>query len=157
METLRLIGQVAQQSGVSTDTIRYYERIGLLPKAARSPSGYREYGESTAGRVRLIQNALRFGFSLKQVGAFLGVRQAGGAPCKNVRAAGAKLLEAMECKIVELMATRDSMVETIRQWDELLTATPEGQPAHLLEALAAGCSGPAIKLRPLTGQRSGQS
>ena len=133
------IGQLAQRSGVSTDTIRYYERIGLLPKAARPPSGHREYGEAAAGKVWLVRNALRFGFSLKQVGTFLGVRQAGGAQCKNVRAEGAKVLEAMECQIAELMVSRDAMVATIRQWDERLAGTPEGQPAHPLEALATGC------------------
>jgi len=85
--------------------------------------------------VRLVQNALRFGFSLKQVGAFLGVRQTGGVPCKNVRAAGAQILEAIEHQIAELAASRESIKETLKQWDQRLSATPEGQLAHLLEAL----------------------
>src|SRR5438552_10381305 len=95
------IGELAKRSSVSADTIRYYERIGLMPKPARTWAGYREYSESAIDRVRLVRNALRFGFSLKQVGAFLGVRQAGGAPCKHVRAAGAQVLEAIDLQIAE--------------------------------------------------------
>jgi MerR family transcriptional regulator, copper efflux regulator len=136
MEQRLRIGQLAERCGVSADTIRYYERIGLMPKAARTSAGYREYSESAKDRVRLVQNALRFGFSLKQVGAFLGVRQAGGAPCKHVRAAGAQILEAIEQRIAELMASRESIKETLELWDRRLSQTPEGRPAHLLEALA---------------------
>ena len=109
-----------------------------MPKAARTPSGYREYTESALERVRLVQNAVRFGFSLKQVRAFLGVRQAGGAPCKNVRAAGTQILEAIERQIADLTASRESIIETLGQWDQRLSQTPEGRPAHLLEALPAG-------------------
>jgi DNA-binding transcriptional MerR regulator len=131
------IGQLAERSGVSADTIRYYERIGLMPKPARNAAGYREYSESAKDRVRLVQNALRFGFSLKQVGAFLGVRQAGATPCRNVRAAGAEILDAIEQRISELMASRESIKETLEQWDLRLAQTPEGRPAHLLEGLGA--------------------
>ena len=58
------IGELAERSGVSADTIRYYERIGLMSKAARTSAGYRESSESAIDRVRLVQNALRFGFTL---------------------------------------------------------------------------------------------
>ena len=131
------IGEVAKRSGVSADTIRYYERIGLLPKAPRTTAGYREYGVSAVDRVRLVQNALRFGFSLKQVGAFLQVRQAGGAPCKHVRAAGTQILEAIEQRIAELTPSRESIKETLELWDRRLSQTPEGRQAHLLEMLPA--------------------
>jgi len=144
------IGQLAERSNVSADTIRYYERIGLMPKAARTSAGYREYGDSAVDRVRLVQNALRFGFSLKQVGAFLGVRQSGGAPCKNVRAAGAQVLEAIERQIAELIASRESIRETLNQWDQRLSQTPEGRPAHLLETLPLE----PVRHRPLVGRRS---
>ena len=151
------IGKLAECSGVSADTIRYYERIDLLPKAARTPAGYREYNESAIHRVRLVQNALRFGFSLKQVAAFLGVRHAGGAPCKNVRAAGALILEAIERQIAGLMLSRESVRETLELWDSRLSQTPEGRPAHLLEALPAGQAPSPGDRRRLVGRRSGQA
>jgi DNA-binding transcriptional MerR regulator len=145
------IGELAKQSGVSADTIRYYERIGLMPKPARTSSGYREYGESAIGRVRLVQNSLRFGFSLKQVGAFLETRQAGRAPCKQVRAAGTQILEAIERQITELTAARESIRETLERWDQRLSQTPEGRPAHLLEALPVGAmQTPARRRLPIS-------
>ena len=132
------IGEFAERTGVSVETIRHYERIGVLPKASRTAAGYREYSESALPRARLVRNALRFGFSLKQLGTFLGVRQAGGAPCKNVRAAGAQVLAAIERQMVELTEARESVQETLKLWDERLKQTPEGQQAHLLEALPMG-------------------
>jgi len=144
------------RSGVSADTIRYYERTGLMPKAARTSAGYREFSESAIDRVRLVQNALRFGFSLKQVGTFLGVRQAGGAPCKNVRADGAQILEAIERQIAELTVSRESVRETLKLWDRRLSQTPEGRPARLLEALPAREEQSPITRRRLVGRRSGQ-
>jgi MerR family copper efflux transcriptional regulator len=157
MEQQRLrIGQLAKRSGVSPDTVRYYERIGLMPKPPRTSGGYREYSESAIKRVRLVQNALRFGFSLKQVGVFFGARQAGGAPCKHVRAAGTQILEALEHQIAELTASRESIKETLKLWDRRLSQTPEGRPAHLLEALPDGETQFPSGRRLLPGKRSQQ-
>jgi DNA-binding transcriptional MerR regulator len=140
------IGQLAERCCVSADTIRYYEKISLLPRAERTPSGYRQYREPAIGRVRLVRNALRFGFSLKEIGAFLRVRQSGGTPCQNVRAAGGRILEAMDRQMGELTATREWMKAALKEWDERLALTPAGRPAHLLEALQADDS-------PATGRR----
>jgi len=127
-----------------------------MPKPARTPAGYRVYSESAIERVRLVQNALRFGFSLKQLGAFLGVRHAGGAPCKNVRAAGAQILQAIEHQIVELTASRESIKETLELWDRRLSQTPDGRAAHLLEALPTDEMQSPVGRRPLVGRRSRQ-
>jgi DNA-binding transcriptional MerR regulator len=151
MDQRRLrIGQLAKRSGVSVDTTRYYERIGLMPKAARSASGYWEYIEHAINRVRLIQNALWFGFSLKEVRAFLKIRQAGGTPCQQVRAAATQILEAIEQRIAELTASRQAMIETVKQWDQKLSQTPKGQPAYLLEALWADDTSLRARRRPAT-------
>jgi hypothetical protein len=107
--------------------------------------------------VRLVQNALRFGFSLKQVGAFLGVRHAGGAPCRSVRAGGARILEAIERQIAELTVSRESIKETLKLWDLRLSQTPDGRPAHLLEVLPAGEGQSPVGRRRLVGRRSGQA
>src|SRR5262249_32193700 len=73
-------------------TIRYYERIGVLPKAARTKSGYRQYPESSLVRISIVRNAVRYGFSLKQVAHFIHARDHGRAPCREVRAAGEEIL-----------------------------------------------------------------
>ena len=72
-------------SGVSPDTIRYYERLGLLPRPVRSAAGYRQCSRGIVKRLMLIRNAQRFGFSLRAIGGFLRVREAGGAPCRDVQ------------------------------------------------------------------------
>jgi DNA-binding transcriptional MerR regulator len=131
------IGELADRAGVSRDTIRYYERMGLLPKAPRTASGYRQYAEGAIGRVRLVRDARRFGFPLKEVATFLRVREAGGAPCRQVREAAQHLVDDIDRQIGELRAARDAMRKTIRDWDQRLTRTSAGARAHLLEALPA--------------------
>jgi DNA-binding transcriptional MerR regulator len=134
-KTMQTIGRIAERSGVSRDTIRYYEKLGLLPPAARTPSGYRMYPDAAVGRIGLVRNAVRFGFSLKELASFLRAREQGGAPCRHVRAAGERILAAIEQQIAELTTTRDALHATLRDWDVRLSHTPAGRPAHLLEAL----------------------
>ncbi|HJU43909.1 MAG TPA: heavy metal-responsive transcriptional regulator [Vicinamibacterales bacterium] len=129
------IGQLARDSGVSADTIRYYERLGLLPRPSRTPNGYREFPDGAVTRVHVIRNAVRFGFPLKEVARFLKVRDAGGAPCDQVRAVGQKLLIQMDEKIAELVTTRAAMAATLQDWDTRLARAGGGHRAHLLEAV----------------------
>ena len=130
------IGQLAREAGVTVDTIRYYERVGLLPKPARTSAGYREFPDGAVARLLVIRNAIRFGFPLKEVARVLRVRDAGGAPCDQVRAFGQKLLAQMDERIAELSATRDAMDRTLREWDTRLRSTGPGKRAHLLESIA---------------------
>lgn len=146
MERLLTIGDVAARTGESRDTIRYYERIGLVPKPARTPSGYRQYRAGIVRRLTLIRNAQRFGFSLREVGGFLGVRDSGGKPCDDVRAAAERMLGAVDRQIAELLATRKRMKANLKTWDAVLAATPPNQPAFLLESLQ--------RLEPTTPKRN---
>ncbi len=68
------IGQVAREAGVNIQTIRYYERRGLLPEPSRGDSGYRYYGEEAVKHIRFIRNAKELGFSLKEIGELLSLR-----------------------------------------------------------------------------------
>src|SRR5213080_1572261 len=77
-------GQLARQTGVSTDTLRHYERLRLLPLPQRTAGNYREYPPSSQQRVELIQRALTIGFSLPELKTILTVRDKGGAPCRHV-------------------------------------------------------------------------
>ena len=129
------IGEAAAQSGVSADTIRYYERIGVLPKPPRSDSGYRRYTDAHVGRIVFVRNAARFGFPLKELSSFLTSREKGQPPCRRVRAAGERLLQDMERQIAELREARNQMRRTLADWDERLARTPAGTPARLLESL----------------------
>jgi MerR family Zn(II)-responsive transcriptional regulator of zntA len=137
MGALLSIGKVAAMSGLTPDTIRYYERRGLLPAPARTPAGYRQYSEGVVRRLSLIRNAQKFGFPLSAIAGFLRVREAGGRPCHDVRAAAQRMLEAMELQLAELSSTRTRMRRTLRQWDRTLERTPSDQQARLLERLPA--------------------
>lgn len=126
-------GELARLCGVSPDTIRHYERLGVLPAAARGANRYRCFPRETAGRVMLIRRALAIGFSLAEVGRILRQRDAGGAPCRNVRALAGEKLADLERRIEEMIAVRDELRTMIEEWDVRLAATRDGELAHLLE------------------------
>ena len=125
------IGQLARTSGVSPDTIRYYEKIGLLPVTARTSGGYREYPPGAVNRIRVIRNAVQLGFPLREIAKVLRTRDAGGAPCREVRDYATALVEQIERRIGELRSERRAMLAMIR--DTKLAATPPGARARLLE------------------------
>src|SRR5687768_2905941 len=126
------IGQLAHSTGVSTDTIRYYEKIGLLPHALRTDSGYREYPDEAGNRIRVIRNAVQLGFPLKEIAKVLNVRDAGGAPCRQVRDYTQGLVAEIDHRIEQLQAEKREMVGMIRSWDRRLAQTPPGSRALLL-------------------------
>ena len=141
MEPFLSIGEVAVRTGESRDTIRYYERVGLVPRPMRTPAGYRQYRSGIVNRLALIRSAQRFGFSLKEIRGFLGVRDGGGKPCHDVRAGAERMLEAVDRQIAELTATRREMKATLKTWDVKLAATPGNRPAFLLDSLAPASAG----------------
>ncbi len=130
------IGAAAARSGVTADTLRYYERQGLLPKAPRTDGGYRQYTSAAIERIRFVRNALRFGFSVRQVAAFVRARESGRPPCADVRASASRLLDEMETRLRELTIAREQLRETLADWDRRLASTPPGSAARLLEHLS---------------------
>ena len=132
------IGQLARATAVKTSTIRFYERLGLLPRAARTVSGYRVFSEQAVRRVRVVQAAKQFGFSLRDIGTFLRTRDDGGKPCEQVREAARELLQTIDADIAALRAQRHSVQTTLRRWDRILARTPVSQRARLLETLRPG-------------------
>ncbi len=126
----------AAAAGVSTDTLRHYERIGLLPRTSRTPAGYRRYPPETVERVRLIQRALAVGFSLTELTSVLVQRDRGEPPCHRVRALVGERLEALDNRLRDLQILRDEMRIVLREWDQRLAQTPNGQRARLLDMLS---------------------
>ena len=126
---------VAQATGISTDTLRHYEKHGLLPGVTRSAAGYRQYSAATVERVLLIQRALVVGFSLADVKRVLAVRDKGGAPCVGVRALVAERLQQLTHRIDELQTLRNELQSLLADWDTRLAESANGQRAHLLETL----------------------
>lgn len=96
------IGQVAKQTGVSVETIRYYEKEGLITEPERSPSGYRQYPAETLKRVLFIQRAKEVGFTLKEVNDLLSLQNRPEACCGDILDKAASKVEQIEAKIHEL-------------------------------------------------------
>jgi DNA-binding transcriptional MerR regulator len=128
-------GELARIAGVSVDTLHHYERVHVLPPASRRENGYRDYPPEAAQRVQMIRRALAVGFTLDELARVFRMRDAGNPPCATVRKLAAGKLEAIDSRIADLQALRESLIETMRDWDTRLAQTPAGQPAHLLESL----------------------
>ncbi|HJQ32541.1 MAG TPA: heavy metal-responsive transcriptional regulator [Pyrinomonadaceae bacterium] len=129
-------GELARAAGVSTDTLRHYERKGVLRAPRRSPNGYREYPPEALARVRLVRRALAFGFTLEELARVLGERGRGGTPCKEVRALAARKLADVEARLRELRELRGELRAILDEWDSRLAAAADGERAGLLESLA---------------------
>lgn len=141
-------GELAAHAGVSTDTLRHYERKGLIPSPRRSANGYREYPALTVDRVLLVRRALAVGFTLDELTRILRVRDKGGAPCRQVRALTAVKLEAVEAQLKQMSELREELRELLREWDCLLEASAPGQPVRLLESLASSVRSPHLRVSP---------
>ena len=130
------IGEVARAAGVSPDTIRHYERRGLLPAASRTPSGYRDFESSALRRVRIARAALSIGFTVDELGRIFQERDRGGAPCTTVRKLAGEKLMALNEYVSQLDLLRTQLRTTLREWDHSLRRTKPGQRAGLLEQFA---------------------
>ena len=128
-------GQLAAAAGVSPDTLRYYEKAGLLPTPRRLPNGYRIYPAKALDLVVLVQRGLAIGFSLDELGVFLKARRAGAPPCRRVHALATRRLAELERQIERLSRFREHFRETLEEWERRLEGTPSGSPARLLESL----------------------
>jgi len=108
------IGQIAKQAGVTVDTVRFYERVGVLPEPERRPSGYREYAPATIDRIKLTRELQAIGFSLTEVVDALAAHDAGGATCESERWRLQRALDRVDEKLAELAALRGRIVEAQR-------------------------------------------
>jgi MerR family copper efflux transcriptional regulator len=131
-------GKLARLVGVSTDALRHYERLGLLPKPPRTPGGYRDYPAQALERVQLVRRALSAGFSLAELTIILRMRDRGEVPCQRARAMGQAKLEQIKQQIKELLVMRKQLQGILKDWDARLACTRKGERARLLEALPNG-------------------
>jgi MerR family transcriptional regulator, copper efflux regulator len=130
------IGEAAEQAGVNVQTIRYYERRGLLPRPARRASGYRELAPDTVRLVRFIRRAQDLGFSLDEVAELLRLRRTRQDRAR-VRAVASRRLRQIDGKITELVAMREAL-------RRLIHACRAGATLEcpILEALEGGPTAP---------------
>jgi DNA-binding transcriptional MerR regulator len=129
-------GTLAKAAGVSPDTIRHYERIGVLPRASRTESGYRLYSASAVERVLVVQRALRIGFALAELAEVLKARDAGGAPCRRVYQLAQEKLKGIEADLEALKRTKRYVKKVLADWEQRIQRTGAGQKSHLLHSLS---------------------
>ncbi len=130
-------GELAGLAGVSRDTLRHYERQGLLPLVQRSRNGYRHYPPEALTRVRLIRGALGIGFTVEELREILQSRDRGVAPCHQVHALALEKARALELRIAELNGLQKALKNAIRSWARKLKSTAPGKRAGLLEMFVA--------------------
>lgn len=109
------IGQLSQRSGTSIDTIRYYERLGLLPPPARSASGYRLYAAPDVERLSFVRRAKALGFSLAEIGELLTISSARNGDMAPLRERTEATLATVEQRIAELERMRVGLNTLLEQ------------------------------------------
>ena len=110
------IGELSRRTGCNIETIRYYERIGLMPAPPRR-GRYRSYGADDVGRLGFVRRARELGFTLDQVRALLGLAAGGQAACAEVRTLAASHLQDVRARIADLRRMERALAESVRACD----------------------------------------
>jgi MerR family mercuric resistance operon transcriptional regulator len=126
------IGRLAGVAGVNVETIRYYQRRGLLHEPQRPLGGYRRYPADMVKRVRFIKRAQALGFTLEEIAGLLRLDKAG--CCADTRELAAHKLASIERKLLDLTAMRDALADLVRQCDAGQVQTQTSCP--IIRALA---------------------
>ena len=105
------IGRVARSAGLAIDTVRYYEREGLLQKPGRTPSGYRQYSPDAVKRLQFIRQAKELGFTLSEIRELLTLKVAPGKSCADVKARAEAKIADVEQRIAQLNRMKRALVK----------------------------------------------
>lgn len=125
------IGQLARRAGVGIETVRFYERRGLLEEPARKESGYRQYDEDVVARLRFIKRAKELGFSLKEIKELLALRVDPTTTCAEVKSKAEAKIADIEQKIEVLQRMKKALLKVTK---ECSGRGPTGE-CPILEAL----------------------
>jgi MerR family mercuric resistance operon transcriptional regulator len=125
------IGQVAREAGMRVETVRYYEREGLLAPPGRSRSGYRQYPGDTVRRLLFIRHAKELGFSLREIGELLELRRGPRVRCDEVRKRAQAKIRDVECRIDSLERIRRALTRLAQECE----STGTGEACPILDAL----------------------
>lgn len=116
------IGRLAKQAGVNVETVRYYQRRGLLDQPDKPLDGARRYPETAVERIRFIKRAQALGFTLEEISVLLRLDEA--RACAETRELAVRKLAVIESKLADLTAMRDVLKELVHQCDEGAGQTP---------------------------------
>ncbi len=134
MEEDLLIGQLSEQLGISSPTIRYYEKLGLIDPPKRTHAGYRLYSQTHRDRLKFIQKAKRFGLSLDEIGRLIAVHQNGKPPCREFKQMLQEHIDGLDRNLQEMWDFR----EELRRKYEQIEIELANHRSDLLEDICQG-------------------
>jgi MerR family mercuric resistance operon transcriptional regulator len=135
------IGAAAQAAGVHVETLRYYQRLGLVAEPARPGNGFRRYGEDTVARLRFIRRSQELGFSLEETRNLL--RLADGGSCEATRRLAEAKLAAIEARLRDLQRMRRALAQLV----SACAGARQAPPCPIIAALASGAVGAGSRTR----------
>lgn len=106
-------GELARISGCNAETIRYYEKIGLIPEPVRAPNGYRQYSDTHKSRLHFVQQGRELGFTIEDLKSLLSLVDRNAVSCGEVENLASEHLESVRKKIEQLKRMEETLQETI--------------------------------------------
>jgi DNA-binding transcriptional MerR regulator len=134
------IGEVARLAGVGVETLRFYERSGLLNRPARSEGGYRLYDSQALKTLEFIKRAQSLGFTLEEIKRIIAESRAGQRPCAEVRETVRRRLTEIDEHMSQIRRYRNALATTLKQWDAQGFA--DGDFCGLIESAEIGAVRP---------------
>lgn len=147
---LMKIGEVAKQTGIGIETLRFYERSGLLDAPVRTEAGYRLYGADALTTLEFIKRAQILGFTLTEISRIISESRSGASPCDEVREIVRQRLAELDERLQQMQLYRDAVANTLRQWDQ--TGKAAGRFCGLIESAEIEVRKPASR-KPERGKR----
>src|SRR5256886_5913188 len=134
------IGELAKRAHVTVQTVRFYERLKLLPDPQRKDSGYRIYSEPDLKRLLFVRQAKSLGFSLDEIRDILRMRERGHCPCGEVITIAERHLRAVEQQLHNLSKFRDGLSRAVKQWKKSCSQTLSADAiCALIERMLDSC------------------
>lgn len=149
------IGEVAGELDITAKTIRYYESIGLIPEAARTPSGYRDYGSDDLERLSFVRSARHLGLALDEIREVLAYRERGESPCAYVLETVRRRTAEIDRQVRALLVLRDELTALTAR-AEGGVGEDEGRYCGLVEAGSHGSEEPALRCSATARSGSGR-
>ena len=112
------IGAVARRAELGVETLRYYERLGLLGSPRRTESGYRLYTDAIFARLDFIRKAQAMGFTLEEIARIIQESETGRSPCADVRRIARRKLAELDERLKQLRRYRNELAQTLAEWDK---------------------------------------
>ena len=129
LETTLRIGELAARSGLTPDALRYYERLGLMPRARRTAGGFRVYPVDATERIEFIKQAQANGLTLVEIGELLGFRDRGGRDrCRQIQKLLDRKIEDLDVKLAQLQAFKQTLLAYRRECEQAQSRMTEECP-----------------------------